>query len=96
MCDGRPVQRGKMMHIISTTHGYVITDGMSFVQTFLVNTYESRQACLYAAITVAIHHETLWCNRNNRIDRGRIVRKAGAIRANSSIERAQQLIRKGQ
>jgi hypothetical protein len=72
-----------MMHIISTTHGYVITDGLSFVRTFLVNAYESRQACFYAALTLAIQQESVWCNRNHRPERGRIVRKVGVIRQQS-------------
>lgn len=69
-----------MMHILSTTNGYVITDGVSFVQTFLVSAYESRRACLYAAISVAVCRETIWGHHNHHMQHGRIVRKAGIIR----------------
>lgn len=64
------------MHIIATTHGYILTDGLSFVQTFLVNSYDTRQACLFAAISTAFTKETIW---NQHLHRGRIVKKAGII-----------------
>jgi hypothetical protein len=54
-----------MMHILITKNGYVVTDGISFVQTFLLNAYETRQACLYAAVTVAFLRETVWSHHNH-------------------------------
>jgi hypothetical protein len=68
-----------MMLIISTSHGYVITDGMSFVKTFWTRHYESRQTCFYAAISSAALLENVWGLRNHQPIRGRIVRKAGII-----------------
>ena len=47
-------------NIIVTKNGYIVTDGLSFVHTFLVHAYGSRQACFYAAITIAFHRETVW------------------------------------
>ena len=68
-----------MTHIIAIKNGYIITDGISFVQTFLVNAYESRKACLCAAITTAFLHETVWGQHLNRPQYGKIVKKGGTI-----------------
>jgi hypothetical protein len=62
--------------MITTVHGYVVTDGLSYVRTFLEREYDSRQACLYAAASTAILKETIWGNSR----RGKIVRKVGIIR----------------
>ena len=64
------------MHIISTSNGYVVTDGITFVKTFLFRSYESRQACFFAAVNDAIFEETVW----DRHRRGKIVKKIGVIR----------------
>jgi hypothetical protein len=67
------------MHIISTSNAYVVTDGLTFVKTFLIRAYESRQACFFDAVTTAVLEETVW--DHNR--RGRIVKKIGVIRERS-------------
>ncbi len=69
-----------MTHIISTTHGYVITDGLTFVKTFWIRTYGNRRECFYAAVEAAVLMETIWGHHDDRPKRGRIVRKAGIIR----------------
>ena len=69
-----------MTHIISTTHGYVITDGLTFVKTFWIHTYGTRRECFYAAVSSAVMLESVWGHRNNQAHHGRIVRKAGIIR----------------
>ena len=64
-------------------HGYIVTDGLSFVQTFLEQAYESKQDCFYAAVSIVILRETIWGHNTYRTQRGRIVRKAGIIRQQS-------------
>ena len=64
------------MHIISTSNGYVVTDGITFVKTFLLQAYESRQACFFAAVTEAIFEETVWDGQRC----GKIIKKIGVIR----------------
>lgn len=71
-----------MMHIFSTKNSYVITDGISFVQTFLVRKYSSRQACFFDASSTALSKETLFGFRNASTYRGRIVRKVGIVHGN--------------
>jgi len=61
-----------MMHIIVTTHGYVITDGLTFVKTFWLRSYYTQQECFYAAIEAAILMETVWGHHNHQTIRGRI------------------------
>jgi hypothetical protein len=67
------------MHIISTANGYVVTDGLTFIKTFLVRAYGTRHACLVAAVSLALLEETVW----NGSSRGRIVKKIGVIRERS-------------
>ena len=67
------------MHIFSTKNSYVVTDGISFVQTFLVRKYLSRQVCFYDATSTALLKETLYGFHNAITHRGRIVRKVGIV-----------------
>ena len=72
-----------MTHIIFTTHGYVITDGLTFVKTFWISTYGNRQDCFYAAVSAAVLMETVWGHHNNQPKRGRILRRMGVIWPNA-------------
>ena len=69
-----------MMNIISTTHGYVITDELTFVKTFWLRHYNSQQECFFDAISTIVLMESIWGHTNNQTRRGRILLKAGIIR----------------
>lgn len=78
------------MNIISLTNGYIVTDGCSFVRTFLFRQFDSRQACFFAAVSTILAKETIWGMRNQQLQRGKIVRKAGIIHCERSIGRQNQ------
>jgi len=67
------------MHIIFLKNGYVVTDGISSVHTFMFTDFPSRHECLVAAATTAFALETIWGNHQNIVKRGKLVKRAGIV-----------------
>lgn len=67
------------MYIFSIKTGYIVTDGVSFVQTFFFRGYESRLACFIAAVDAVSNKETICGHHNKRLHHGKILRKAGTV-----------------